>query len=199
MSLMACEIRDYFERTDGGDFFVAGRNQPFSVLPPRSDTDTVLFFSKTTPYARLCQTLGDELRYAAVARGCLPFEEEVDWMRQFVGERRFLFLGDADPVDLLMFAWLQQRLPIEHAGLTDELLRATGTPFEDHLTIKLNQQEINALPLVERFLSDLTGLIGPWCAGLLSTGRKVEVEAMLSCSTCSPAGMQNALLAGDDE
>ncbi|TWT77403.1 hypothetical protein Pla123a_20640 [Posidoniimonas polymericola] len=191
---MDCPIREYFAKTNGGDFFVAEPINAFSVLPPDHDTNVVVYFSKTTTFRWLIQRLGENRRFAAIARGFLPADHEVDWMRQFVGERRFVFLGDADPVDLLTFAWLRQRLPIEYTGLSDDLLQATGTPRNDSLLINLNEQETAALPLVQQFIDDLPGLVGQWCAGLLASGRKIEAEAMLSCATCTPLEMQAALL-----
>lgn len=191
---MDCPIRDYFEKTNGGDFYVAERTNAFSVLPPDPDTNVVVYFSKTTPYHLLVERLSEDRRFAPIARGFLPAEHEADWMRQLVGERRFVFLGDADPVDLLIYAWLRQRVPIEYVGLSDRLLDATGTPRCDNLLIKLNEQESAALPLLHQSISDLEALIGPWCAGLLSSGRKIEAEAMLSFATCTPLELQAELL-----
>ena len=131
--------------------------------------------------------------FAAVLRHGLPSEADASWLAATAGWRRLLFLGDADPADLLIYAWLRERaclqknLAIEYCGLSDTLLQKCGVPFENRLTIEMKPSELAAMPLIAEHLGDLTALLGPWCAGLLAAGHKIELEAPFSFATCGPA------------
>jgi hypothetical protein len=103
-------------------------------------------------------------------------------------------LGDADSADLLIFAWLRERLPIDYRGLGDELLIQCGVELCDNLTIPLTESEVAALPLVMNCVGDLQSQLGPWCSALLSSGRKIEIEALMSFATCTPPELESALL-----
>jgi hypothetical protein len=105
-----------------------------------------------------------------------------------------VFLGDADPADLLIYVWLRERLAIEYRGLSDVLFEKCGVPFENHLTIEMKPSERAAMPLIVQHLGDLPSTLGPWCAGLLATGRKIELEALFSFTTRNPAQIAAAFI-----
>jgi hypothetical protein len=177
-------IRNWFEQHDGddGDFYIASRSDPFDAVPPRDATDTVLY------------CIGDEQPFATVLRYGLPSESDAAWLAATANSRRLLFLGDADPADLLIYAWLRERLTVEHCGLSDELLQKCGVPFENRLTIEMKPSERAAMPLVSEHLGDPPAILGPWCAGLLNSRRKIELEALFSFATCGPAQIAAAIL-----
>jgi len=104
-------------------------------------------------------------------------------------------LGDADPSDLLIFALLRESLPIEYAGLNDQLLLNSGVELQGHLTIPLADSEVAALPLVSECFGDLPNHLGTWCSGLISSGRKIEVEALFSFASGTSTEIEAALLA----
>jgi hypothetical protein len=89
-------------------------------------------------------------------------------------------LGDCDPFDLLVFAWLRQHLSVHYLGVSDIVLSAVGLQVEDSMTITLPEDELNAMSLVEEFLPNYARLIGPSCAELLARKRKIELEALVS-------------------
>lgn len=72
-----------------------------------------------------------------IGRYGLPNQDDVHWLSALVGSRGLLFLGDMDPVDLMIFAWLRghlRRSHIEYLGVSDAFLsllkmRVTRTPF----------------------------------------------------------------------
>jgi hypothetical protein len=193
---MEREIRDWFARHDGddGDFFVTTSAHPFAVIPPKPDTDTVVYCTKQHCILGLIHKLGGPPRFAAVLRGGLPSDDDANWLVSQVGSRRLLFLGDADPSDLLAFYWLRERLPIQYAGLSDQLLLQCGVELRDNLTIQLAESEVAALPLVHQCLGDVPSQLGQWCSDLLASGRKIELEALFSFATCTPSELEAALL-----
>lgn len=193
---MEREIRDCFAKYENsaGDFVLATSGWPFTVIPPKASTDAILYCTKQHSLLGLIQKLDRDPNFEAILRYGLPSEEVADWLRSQVGSRRLLFLGDADPADLLIYSWLRERLPIQYAGLSDELLLRCGVELSDHLTIQLAESEVAALPLVRQCLGDLPRHVGQWCSDLLNSGRKIEVEALISFATCTPSELEAALL-----
>lgn len=189
-------IREWFvtHELDGGDFFACSSGYPWSVVPPKPDSETVVYCTKTHCLSKLIHDLGGKQSFAAILRSGLPSDEELDWIRTQVSSRRLLFLGDADPADLLTFAWLRECVPVTYSGLSDVLLMNCGVELQDNLTIQLAESEVSALPLIKACLGDLHSHLGRWCADLLLSGRKVELEALFSFAKCTPPEIEFALL-----
>ena len=57
-----------------------------------------------------------------VGRPGLPNEDDARWLQALAADREILFLGDSDPADLLIFAWLRSQLPMKHVGVSDSLV-----------------------------------------------------------------------------
>ncbi|MEN6497891.1 MAG: hypothetical protein ABFD16_26635 [Thermoguttaceae bacterium] len=89
------------------------------------------------------------------------------------------FLGDADPADLLVFAWLRSQMPLSYAGVSDSLVEKLGVQVEDSLTIPLTNAERAAVSLLMEACLDCRAAVGQQCATLLDQGRKIEIEAVL--------------------
>lgn len=186
---MQCPIREWFATHEDGDFTVA-RNEPFLVVEPKLATDKVIFCTKRHGLSRLTQNLGElDFPIAAIMRYGLPTENDLNELTSIVGTRRLLFLGDADPPDLLIFVWLRERIEIQYLGISDDLLMRCDVPKENHLTIPLSKCESDAMPLVTRVFENWQSHLGIWCSTLLQSGQKIELEAIFSFAKCSPIEM----------
>lgn len=193
---MEPQIRDWFARHENGDgdFHVATSCDPFTVIPPKPNSDTIVYCTKQHCLLKLVHELGGNHSFGAILRGGLPSDEDANWLRCQVGSRRLLFLGDADPADLLIFSLIREHFPIEYRGLSDQLLMQCDVELSANLTIQLAESELAALPSVTQCLGNLTSHLGPWCSSLLSSGRKIELEALFSFATCAPSELEAALL-----
>jgi len=178
---------------DDWDFFLPLNGYPFSVVPPKPETENIIYCTKPHCLHRLVHDLGSKHSFAAIMRSGLPCDDDLDWLRPQVASRKLLFLGDADPADLLTFAWLSEHLTIRYAGLSDALLLQCGVELNDELTIPMSKPEIAALQLVAECLGEMQSRLGPWCSGLLSSGRKIELEALFSFAKCTPSEFECAL------
>lgn len=196
---MKNQIREWFaaHEDDGGDFFACTSGYPLSVVPPKPTTETTVYCTKTHCLHKLVHDLGGKQSFAAIMRGGLPSDDDLDWLRSQVASQRLLFLGDADPADLLTFAWLRECLPIKYCGLSDSLLLQCGVELRDNLTIQLAESDVAALPLLTECFGNLQDDLGSWCSGLLSSGRKIEVEALFSFASVTPTEIEAALLRRD--
>ena len=170
------KIAAWFNDHDDGDFARPSRTHPFKVIGPTPSTQTILYMTK--PQCLLVpEDYETDLATGLIGRYGLPNEDDVAWLRLLVGDRIVCFLGDADPVDLLVFAWLRSRIVAKYAGISDLLLANIGVSWNDRMTIPLSESESAALALVAEFCPDFRLLLGPQCADLLDRGRKLELEA----------------------
>jgi hypothetical protein len=124
------------------------------------------------------QTTGGAL-IQLVGRPGLPNEDEVPWLRRLAGDRHVLFLGDSDPADLLIFAWLRWQMPIKYGGVSDRLVLALDVQIQDTPAIPFADSEREAVSMLGEVCPDYRELVGPKCAALLDQGRKIEVEAVI--------------------
>ncbi len=171
------KIAAWFNDHDDGEFAHPARTHPFRVIGPTPSATTVLYTTKPGCVLALagCETA---LATGLIGRYGLPSEDDVAWLRVLAGDRVVCFLGDADPVDLLVFAWLRSRIGAKHAGVSDLLLSNIGVSWDDRVTIPLSDSESGALTLLADVCPDFQTLLGSQCAALLDRGRKLEIEAV---------------------
>ncbi len=97
---------------------------------------------------------------------------------------RLVFLGDADPADLLTFAWLRAYTSIEFLGVNDQFLRNYFTGPWDRIHIALSECELASLTFLAQIMPEYPALVGPYCSMLLANGFKIELEgATMSIET----------------
>jgi hypothetical protein len=186
-------IRKWFIDLDDGEF-LQPRGYPYVVVPP---SPTSKFFLYTTKRDGILSKFALDPgihSFGVIGRYGLPDEEDVEWLKSAAGGRQFLFVGDADPPDLLVFSWLRSRLNIAFRGLNDTLLQKCGVILNDRNTIRLSPTEAAAMQLARQQLPDLVELLGPNCTALLNAGRKIEVEALISFATVEPHVMFDAMV-----
>lgn len=178
----------WLERTDDqGDFCMYPFSQPYSVVGPGPECRLMIYTPKpgrwcTSPYSILdCQEVGLIGRYG------LPNQHDYKWIASLTAGIRCLFVGDADPADLLIFSCLRAHMQIEWFGVSDLFLERLGSKIDDNHTIRLSVPEQEGLRAARKFCPDLATLLGPNCFEILSGGRKVELEAAVSRATVDAA------------
>jgi hypothetical protein len=118
-----------------------------------------------------------------ITRFGLPREEDIAWLREFIGKRQLSFLGDLDPLDVMIFAWLRQRLaPVEvvHHGINDSLIAALDVVMPNGYRIQLNSTEAAAVAELDELIPDIHDVLGPVCFRVLNEGYKIELEAVMT-------------------
>lgn len=192
-------VRNWFVDHDGdGDFAISPQDHPFSVVPPASTSPCILYTTK--PRSVLVPFSHTSLGFPCgfIGRYGLPDDRDLDWLRFTAQGRALIYLGDADPPDLLVFAWLRAHLRVLYRGLNDSLLAECGVALRDQISISQSGSEMAAMPLVRECLPDLGDLLGGECTAILNSGRKIEVEAMISFATAGPSAIVNAMAAQPD-
>lgn len=165
---------------------------PFSIYEGEGKPRRLFFFTKDI----LCRSWWRPLPKDVVAlvHYGIPTPLHLDMIREWI-ERVggcIHFIGDLDPMDLMVFAALRsadpslravnrQRIEICYAGINDDWLelcrrRTRRGLARDPGAIVMPAIEREHLEIVDELLSDLEALIGSRCLELLTSGYKLELE-----------------------
>ena len=167
------------------EFVRSGRADAYAVIGPSKTEARPIYVYATKPSLVLeakwkypdFDTLG------LISRSGLPNTEDVSWICDLLGQNELMFLGDMDPVDLMVFAWLRARLDhsqVTYLGISDSYLNQLRVVLPQTFIMSCASSEQTSLSLLGTVLPDFRELIGPDCAALLDDGRKIELEAVAS-------------------
>jgi len=176
------QIARWFSDHDDGEFVRAALDDAFAIGGTENETGRVLYTTKPTTLAHVLRRHNLATRVTTIGRYGLPNEHDVTELLSFVRGRPFAFLGDADPPDLLVFAWLRSHLPITYLGINDTLVETLGIEVDDTIAIRLADSELSSMPLLAVTCPDYRGLLGPQITQLLDSGSKLEIESIASVS-----------------
>lgn len=179
---ISATIAQWFRENSDGDFACEEPRGAYVVSTPANTRVPVLFTTKPRTILHAIAASEDSQQIGLVGRYGLPAERDLTWIRALVGNRKLLFLGDLDPADLMVFAWLRSRLHpamVRFLGISDDLLKRIATRANEQNTIALSPTELAAREVLPSVVPDLPKLIGPTCDDLLANGRKLELEAVL--------------------
>jgi len=155
---------------------------PYRTTVPARETQCVLYTTKPESVVAALDQEGSTRMIQVIGRAGLPNEEDVPWLRNLSNTMPVAYLGDCDPVDLLVFACLNPQLAMSYVGICDSLFEDLHKPIDDHLTIPLSLSEIESLALLTEVCPDCGQLVGANCADTLKRRRKIELEAaVLGC------------------
>lgn len=193
----AALIEKWFRRHDGdGEFVSPARCSAYTVIGSEGEPGNVLFTTKPALMVKVLDRYPIPGTFALLGRVGLPAATDVGWMRNFIGKQKLMFLGDMDPVDLLIFAWLREHLgstKVVYLGVSDRVIDVAGVKLSPANTIPLSKSEQKALPLLSQALPGFETAIGPNCAAALTQGRKMELEAVV-CFPKNKRGLHHLLV-----
>ena len=187
------ELRDRISRVDGGELTASTHACPYSIIFPPEQARAVVYTTKAHVARELLACPGDEVSVGIIGRYGLTGSKDIPSIRGIVGDLPLYFLGDCDPFDLLVFAWVRQLLPMRFLGTSDAVVSALGVRVTESITIELTDDEQRALSLVREVFPDYATFIGPGCSDLLGRNRKIELEALFSYRTLPNSGLLDLL------
>lgn len=172
-------IETWFREHDDGDFSIVPAKIPSARGGDSLTARTLIYTTKRHCLPRIEI---DELAHpvATLARHGLPSRDDLDFLRGGCSEVSRLFFGDADPPDLLVFAWLREHLPIHWAGVSDNFLNSRSYDGYPGIHIRLSDSERAAVAELGHLGPDYRDLLGDSCASLLENGLKIELEGALA-------------------
>ena len=175
---LAAAIERWFHLNEDGEFSIVPAEVASARVGSSLTARTLIY---TTKHHCLSRIEVSELVQptAALARYGLPCGVDVEWLRGGSHEITRLFFGDADPPDLLVFAWLREHVSIQWAGVSDHFLKARGYNGRPDVQIRLADSERAAVGELARLCPGYRELLGESCARLLERGLKIELEGAL--------------------
>ncbi len=178
---IAAEIERWFRDHPDGEFVRSPQDAPMVLDDSASNSRFVVYTTKHT----ISQQFVDrgfprDKRPGLIGRYGLPSEKEISRLPVIVGDRQLCFLGDFDPPDLLVFAWLRSHMDVSHIGVNDVFLETLDFPIDERWLIQLSDSERQSSDLIDRLIPDFRDLVGANCAALVDRGYKLELEAVAS-------------------
>lgn len=182
---IAVRVTEWFSLLTGdGEFELANGGSAFTVVPPASARRPTLITSKACPYLQAAQVIEPSSRPGLFARRGLPSVGDVRWLRKVIGSGRAVFLGDLDTPDLLFFAFLRHCLRprrIVYLGVSDEYMHELRIAVPRRYRIKATPNERKSLSVLNEVMPDWWDLVGEESFRIVSSGYKIEIEAIVSC------------------
>src|ERR1043165_8319158 len=167
---------------EDGDFIRPERTYAFEIIGPNRNATRIIYCTKQSITHRLLNECNCPLECGVVSRGGLPDAADIDWLRNLIGQRELVFLGDMDPADIMIFGWLRamlQPVSVTHLGINNQLNLRLGYPTPERHRIKLCRTENNAVSRLEEFVPDVEDVLGVECLNMLHSGYKIELEAIV--------------------
>ena len=178
------DFRERVAQFDGGELTNASSAIPYAVVFPPLHARSIVYTTKSSVAGSLFVSADDVVPIGIIARYGLPRVEDFEGIARVVRDFQVYFLGDCDPFDLLVFAWLRQYLSIHFLGTSDSVVAALGVDINEQIMIPLSDEEKLAMSLLRELWPDYAASIGPNCARMLDGNRKLELEALASFRRC---------------
>jgi hypothetical protein len=187
------KLRRWIAQVDGGELTDWPSASPYSVVFPPTQSRAVVYTTKSHAASRLLASEDYEVFVGLIGHGGLPRDEDIPGIASIIRDNSVYFLGDCDPFDLLVFAWLQQHLSIRFLGTSDAVISALGVDVNERITIQFPDEEQRAMSLVREVWPEYSESVGPTLTRLLDSGRKLELEALVSFHTNPVSNLLNLL------
>lgn len=155
-------IDDWFTRhLDDGE--VGRWPKPHPLLGSVCAGGTVFLTTKPSVGAALLEKLGHPPSMAIMGTPGLPGQDQVAWLSTELERSSVAFLGDLDPPDLLIFAFLKRSLGVElnYAGISDRMLIATKLHSRTStFVISQSAAELSSQSLLREAIPSLRSMVG---------------------------------------
>ena len=170
-------IEAWFRAHEDGDFCLSPSN-PLSVcVGDLANARTIVYTTKYQCLPRIKDVSQLQEPIAIIGRYGLPVHDDLSLLRG--SSKASIFIGDCDPPDILVFAWLREHLPIVWLGVNDDFLVRHGTRKLDWIRIPLSDAERKTVPYLPTLCPDYREFVGEYCSSLIDDGFKIELEGAI--------------------
>src|SRR5258708_28282716 len=145
-------IEEWFAgRKADGEFVRCGRDYAYQFIPPARRGAPIIYTTKAIAFAAGTAKGWSDKTFGFIGRYGLPNQADASAIRRLVGGHKLFFLGDLDPQDLLIFAWLRARLRpkrIQFLGICDRYLYRLKVVLPETFHIRLSRSERRSMMLL---------------------------------------------------
>jgi hypothetical protein len=171
------KIEAWFHSYNDGEFTVLSDDERSKFFCEFEPAETVAYLTKS--HCRSCLEFTPEIVHplTVVARYGLPRSDDLAVLR--TGSAKRLFFGDTDPVDVFIYAWLREHMPIDWHCVNDRFLHLDSTNHLSHYHIRLTESEAAAVAILPDIIPEYRELLGPYCSSFFDRGFKIELESAI--------------------
>ncbi len=178
-------IEAWFRANEDGEFCEYPAVHKSTLTGDHSNARTIIYTTKGHCVPRI-PGLTLESPVAMIGRYGLPFSGDLALLYPNATSINRIFIGDADPSDILVFAWLREHVPIRRYGVNDDFLNRHDNRNCESIHIALSDRERETVQKLTQLCPDYRKLLGHYCSRLLDDGFKIELEgATMERSSCS--------------
>ncbi len=175
------EIESWFHDHEDGEFAVLPAEHPSTVVGDRVVSRTVIYTTKLHCLVQNVEAFSVARPVMMLGRCGLPLPSDLIHLAEFAIDASCHFVGDADPPDVLAFAWLREHVAIGWLGVNDALLNGAQNSENAPTALSMSAAERAAMEVLPVLCPDFRELLGPYCSSVLDRGFKIELEtAMMS-------------------
>jgi hypothetical protein len=170
------DLRRWFSDLQDGEFVAFDSSFPYEFVAPANDDGVLLYCTKPrTVLSMFKPVIAADV--GMMGRPGLPDRRDMTFLRRMIERSPVVFLGDLDPPDLLIYAWMRSQLPdLRYFGIGDRFFQAVGAPPNETLLISHSSSERDAMKAFSSVFDEMKGVVGPTCAAILDRERKIEIE-----------------------
>lgn len=171
-------IEAWFRANEDGEFCEYPADHKSTLTGDHSNARTIIYTTKSHCIPQI-RGLTLESPVAMIGRYGLPFSEDLALLYPIATSINRIFIGDADPTDILVFSWLREHVPILWYGVNDDFLIRHDNRTFDGIHIALSDSERETVHKLPQLCPDFRALLGPYCSSLLDDGFKIELEGAI--------------------
>ncbi|MEE8451208.1 MAG: hypothetical protein V3R99_04805 [Thermoguttaceae bacterium] len=173
---LAESIEAWFRDHNDGEFVALPDDYALAVHGNLRKARTLVYTTKPQCLFPLPEYFSFVEPVTIVGRYGLPLSGDLAQLCEVDTQAARVFIGDADPPDLLVFAWLKSYIPIEWRGISDALLQRLERTDLLSIAIPMSDAEKSTVAVLTTFCPEFRVLLGPQCSALLDRGFKIELE-----------------------
>ncbi len=171
-------IEAWFRANEDGEFCEYPADHKSTLTGDHANSRTIIYTTKGHCIPRI-RGLSLEPPVATIGRYGLPLSEDLELLSPTATSINRMFIGDADPSDILVFAWLREHVPIVWHGVNDDFLIRHDNRNCQSIPIALSDREREAVQELPQLCPDFRNLLGHYCSTLLDDGFKIELEGAI--------------------
>ena len=173
-------IETWFRAHEDGEFGILPPDHASALRGERRAARTIIYTTKPHCLSRIISLSGFPQPIAMIGRYGLPATTDLAFFDDLAERASCVFVGDADPPDILVFAWLKEHIPIAWSGVNDEWLLPRDKCDLAAISIPMSNAEKSTVPELSSFCPGFRDMLGECCSSLLDSGFKIEVEGAIA-------------------
>lgn len=178
--MVAARILQWVSTHQDEDVVINRRLVPYSVIIPRKHCSSIIYSTKPHVVMHYLPSILGTSGCGLVGRYGFPDVDECTWLLKLTGRGFMLYIGDLDPIDLLVFRLLRHFLKgrIRYVGIGDTAIGVINETSLKRCKQRCSNNESETFHEFIDVLLPLTSEVGQRSFGIINDGNKIELESI---------------------